>query len=449
MAAPPTGTPGPGGRPVVYLHIGAAKSGTTFLQNVLWHNRDRLREHGVLYPGRDDAAHVRAAFDLRETFFRGASDPLVPGAWPDLVAQARAWPGTTLISQELFAPALRRHVARALDDLGFADVHLIFTVRDLARQIPAHWQEDVKNRFTTSFSDFTAALRRKDRNSVKVARLFWGLQDPIDVLGRWGEHLPAENVHLVTLPRPGAPRDLLWKRFCHVVGVPPESFDLGAPFANPSLGLPEAQLLRRLNASLDQATSDWHFYNDEVKHHLAQDVLGGRTDSPRIRLPAEDRVWAAEQAAETIRALREAGYDVTGDLEELRPSPSADGGRHPDDPDWAGIADAGGDVVEALLRRIADSEAELARLPAGVGTRKADQIELLRADITHLQNRIDRLHAGTAPLVRRAARALSERHPAAARLREAYWRLQSASPRDGAPGPRDTAPTAAEETKTR
>ncbi len=441
MAAPSPETPGPGVRPVVYLHVGAAKSGTTFLQNVLWHNRERLRSHGVLYPGDDDAAHVRAAFDLRETFFRGASDPLVPGAWPDLVSRARAWPGTTLISQELFAPALRPHVARALDDLGFADVHVIFTVRDMARQIPAHWQEDIKNRFTTSFADFTAALRRPDRNTVKVARLFWGLQDPIDVLGRWAENLPPENVHLVTLPRPSAPRDLLWKRFCRVVGVPPESCDLAAPFANPSLGLPETQILRRLNASLDEATVDWHFYNDEIKHHLAQDVLGRRTGSPRIQLPAEDHAWAAEQAAETIHRLREAGYDIVGDLEELRPSPPGDdAGRHPDDPDWAGIADAADDTIGALLRRIADSEAELAGLPAGIGTRKADQIELLHADAKLLRERIDRLCEDTVPLVKRAARTLSERHPMAARLRETYWRLQS--------GPRDSVP-AAEETNTR
>lgn len=38
--------------PVIYLHIGAPKTGTTYLQNVLWRNRERLRTDGLLYPGR-------------------------------------------------------------------------------------------------------------------------------------------------------------------------------------------------------------------------------------------------------------------------------------------------------------------------------------------------------------------------------------------------------------
>src|ERR1700754_1132007 len=37
--------------PVVYLHIGAPKSGTTFIQNVLWRNKEVLAEQGVVLPG--------------------------------------------------------------------------------------------------------------------------------------------------------------------------------------------------------------------------------------------------------------------------------------------------------------------------------------------------------------------------------------------------------------
>ena len=41
----------------VYLHIGAPKTGTTYLQEVLFTNRARLAEHGVLYPGESRTAH--------------------------------------------------------------------------------------------------------------------------------------------------------------------------------------------------------------------------------------------------------------------------------------------------------------------------------------------------------------------------------------------------------
>src|SRR6187549_340164 len=35
----------------VFFHIGAPKSGTTFLQTVMWENRARLEGQGLLYPG--------------------------------------------------------------------------------------------------------------------------------------------------------------------------------------------------------------------------------------------------------------------------------------------------------------------------------------------------------------------------------------------------------------
>ncbi|KAB2370840.1 hypothetical protein [Actinomadura montaniterrae] len=425
MAAPHPGTPASASRPVVYIHVGAAKSGTTYLQNILFHNRERLREAGFLYPGHDFAAHVRAAFDLRETFFPGASDPFFEGAWPRMVEEIRAFGGPAVISQELFAPALRRHTARALADLDFAEVHLVFTVRDLARQIPAHWQEDIKNRFTVSFAQFMSAISRPDWRRSTVAGFFWTLQDPLDVLARWGENLPPERVHLVTLPRPGAPRDLLWKRFSRALGLPAGSCDLTVPFDNPSLGLPETQLLLRINRAIDQDALGWHFYNDEIKLHLAQRVLTGRTGSPRIRLPEEDFGWVAERAAAMVDGLAASGWDVVGDLDELRPDRSVCGppGTHPDDPDWAGVIDASGDAVGGVLRRLADVEAELARTPDGEHA-TPDLIDLVAADAEALRQRIDALKEGTVPAVRRAVRQLSERHAVVARLREAYWQVQ-------------------------
>ena len=43
-----------------------------------------------------------------------------------------------------------------MQDLSFAEVHVVCTARDLARQIPAVWQEDVKNRHVVTFADFVA-----------------------------------------------------------------------------------------------------------------------------------------------------------------------------------------------------------------------------------------------------------------------------------------------------
>ncbi|GGT73796.1 hypothetical protein [Actinomadura citrea] len=436
MAPPTPGSAAHSARPAIFLHVGAAKSGTTFLQHVLWHNRDRLREHGVLYPGRDQAAHVRAAFDLRRTFFREASDPATRGAWHDLVAEARDWPGTVVISQELFAPARPRWIRQAMADLDFADVHVVFTVRDLGRQIPAHWQEDVKNRFTTSFTEFVTSLRRQDWRAYESARLFWGLQDPVAVLGRWGEDLPPERVHVVTLPRPGAPRDLLWRRFCAATGLAPDDYDLSRTFANPSLGLSETQFLLRLNETLGDRVG-WHAYNEDVKLFLAQQVLAGRPCPVRIELPREHVPWATERAVETVEALRAAGYDVVGDLYELMPAAASGAALGtapappPDEARWAEMADVGVDAVAALLLRVQEGRERTEAVP-GAGLRVRDQIDMLRAGSADLLDTTDRLVQEAAPFVERAKRTARERYPAALRLRGAYRRIQGGTERPDA-----------------
>ena len=52
-------------RPRVFLHVGEPKTGTTFLQHVLFGNRDRLAARGVVLPGYTRRDHSRASRDLR------------------------------------------------------------------------------------------------------------------------------------------------------------------------------------------------------------------------------------------------------------------------------------------------------------------------------------------------------------------------------------------------
>ena len=61
---------------VVHLHIGAPKTGTTYLQDRLMLNAASLARHGVTVPGpragRTDLFHFRAALDLLEQDWGGA-----------------------------------------------------------------------------------------------------------------------------------------------------------------------------------------------------------------------------------------------------------------------------------------------------------------------------------------------------------------------------------------
>ena len=49
-----------------------------------------------------------------------------------------------MISSEWLCLADREGARQALSDLG-EDVHLVLTLRDLARQLPADWQEGIKH----------------------------------------------------------------------------------------------------------------------------------------------------------------------------------------------------------------------------------------------------------------------------------------------------------------
>jgi hypothetical protein len=73
--------------------------------------------------------------------------------------------------------------------LGDAEVHIVVTSRDLARQILAEWQEHLKHRSVLSFPEFVRDLRADPERGPFSPNgyHFWHIQDLCDVVTRWGE----------------------------------------------------------------------------------------------------------------------------------------------------------------------------------------------------------------------------------------------------------------------
>lgn len=310
-------------RPVVFFHIGGHKTGTTYLQEVLWHNREQLRRDGMLYPGRHEPSHIWANFDLREETYQDYRAPEVEGAWGRLIREIRRWHGPAIISQEMFSLARPAHIRRALRDLEFADVHVVFTARDMARQLPSVWQEWVKNRSTITFAEFLAAVREP----TDEARRFMNLHDVPAILERWSKEVTADRVHLITVPPPGSHPRLLWERFAGVLRLELHRYNLDILGTNPSLGAADAALLRRINVDLAGKLS-WPDYNQLVKFGLAPAMATGADE--RIALPDEAFKWAVEWAGEAIKKLAGAGYQLVGDFDDLIPKIAPVG----EDPDF-------------------------------------------------------------------------------------------------------------------
>ncbi len=351
------------GRPRrVILHVGTPKTGTSFVQDILFRNADELRRLGVLYPADRPDGHFLAALDLMELPWGGLEAQAV-GAWDRLAADVRAWDGhTVVVSHEILGRASRAQVARALASLTEGspetEVHVVVSARDLVRQVPAEWQENVKHRRVRTYRTFLEELQDPTRDS-ELAQWFWGVQELPDVLERWGSTLPPEQVHVVTVPQPGAGPLVLWERFAGLFGLDPDAFP-PSERANVSLGVPESEMVRRLNTRLNDVLPN-HHYRSLVREMVVHRNLSGRSGSPRLALPPDAYDWAAGLARAWVEELRTRGYAVAGDLDELLPGearPFVD----PDAVDAEQVADAALDALTVMTleaAKLRDVEVEL------------------------------------------------------------------------------------------
>ncbi len=362
----------------VLLHVGAPKTGTSFVQSLLQTHRERLAEQGICYPGDRFDAHFLAALDLMQLPW-GGLEKQAHGAWERLAAEVRAWPGTAIISHEILATASRGQVARAIESLAADEVHVIYSARDLARQIPAEWQENVKHRRQMTYGEFLAVLRDPAR-SDPVARWFWGVQEVPDVLDRWGALLPKERVHLVTVPPAGSPPSVLWERMASALRLDPGAFtdeeSQEEPRTNASLGVAEAAMVRRLNVAIAETVEN-HHYRALVREALVHQSLSREVTSARLSVPPEVHAWAEQLSRSWVAELALRGYDVIGDLDDLLPAaplPFVD-------PDTLGDAE----MAEATMRGLAAMTLEGVRL-------RNRELELI-AEIEELHAEINRAHS--------------------------------------------------------
>ncbi len=277
----------------VYLHIGAPKTGTTYLQDRLTLNAASLADHGVHFPSRSPLVspglfHFRAALDLLGQDW-GGEPGHAAGNWDALAKRVRRKSGTVIVSHEILAPARAEHVARAMADLDGSEVHVVYSARDLGRAIPAAWQESIKQGRKWSYRKF---LRKTRRGKPWFFRAF----DLPTVLATWGSELPPERIHVVTVPHrpdpmrvepeastaPGPveaiPGDPLWLRFCEVFGIDPAWAPRDSDRTNQSLGVAETTLLRQLNRRLDRTTRREASYDALIR----RDARPGRADGPDL-----------------------------------------------------------------------------------------------------------------------------------------------------------------------
>lgn len=352
----------------LYLHIGTPKSGTSYLQSVLRDNQQAFRGLGLLFP----FDKLRSYYALYECAVHGFDGPdsreWAVERYDRFAARVSAWDGDTIASHEALVRLSPEQAALLRDRLEQLDVDLqvVLTVRDLARQIPSSWQQEIKVGSTGSFADYLASIRT-DRSTQ-----FWREQDVGRILDTWTSVVGADRITVVTIPPPKSPPDLLWHRFAAAIEFDPARIRLTEEHrSNRSMGAVDAEIFRRLNevAARREAGQD-----DYLEHHRKRRAALGRRISSNVgdrEAPSYSddlHAWVQEESSAVVAAVKGAGCRIVGDVADLEP------GEHPPpgtDPDVITDEQIARRVPEILEDVFIDYESQLTALRVELAQTKA------------------------------------------------------------------------------
>lgn len=327
----------------VFLHIGLPKTATTYLQTILWGSREAVAAQGLLLPGRERRDHLWVSRVVREEPGRRRRPDREHEAHARVLTDLAAATGDVLVSHEFLAAATPEQARAFVAEVaqGGREVHVLVTAREPLGLFTASWQESLKNRSTTPLSDYGRSESTSPQDIWD-----WRTLDLALVVDRWLEAVPAERLHVLPLDRT-ADREEIWHRFAGVVGIDPSAVDVSGSFPNESMGVVEAELLRRVNAHL----GDFHSAFDRgvwIRTFLADERLVTR-GGERF-WPYPDQVEDCRRRGErAVALLADRGVDVVGRPEWLLVPEDIGLRRTPDSVSDTEVADAAAEVIAGLL----------------------------------------------------------------------------------------------------
>ena len=121
-----------GQTPAAYLHVGAPKTGSTYLQNLLWANHAALKEGGLHVVGGSLGDHGRASRDIRNKH-RNPRDPRPDwaGSWSllaDLMNRSES-PLVMVTDEHLAALSRGRRLQLRSESVASREVHIVYVMR--------------------------------------------------------------------------------------------------------------------------------------------------------------------------------------------------------------------------------------------------------------------------------------------------------------------------------
>lgn len=294
------------------LHIGPHKTGTTSLQGALWTAREAMRAQGVRHAGtgRNPSNAVRAVTGQPSPYSDTEPPPI--RYWERLVREVRsAREARVVVSSEFFSWADAAAIQRIVGDVGPTTVHVVVTLRPIARILPSMWQQNVQAGQVNGFESWLESVLRRPGHP------FWTLHRHDQLISRWAAVVGLDRVTAIVVDE----RDhgFLPRTFERLLDLREGTLAVGEDFANRSMTLPEVEAVRAFNVAFKAEGLPRAIHARLMRFGAAQEMKRRRppADEPRVELPpgSEDRI--GEIATEVVAGIRASGVRVVGDLDQL------------------------------------------------------------------------------------------------------------------------------------
>jgi hypothetical protein len=312
------------------VHIGPHKTGTTALQSALHSARERLTPYGVVFPGTGQHPMAAVHAVIGRPPLLGHAKPSL-SAWTELVDEvAGAGDNRVAISSEFFSDGDDSAVPRIVEDLGGRRVHVVVTLRPLAKILPSQWQQYVQNGLRMRYDAWLDAMFNKPPYA-KPTPTFWRRHRHDELIERWTAAVGPRNLTVVVVD-PAQPETLL-RTFESLLALPSGILVPEKGLTNRSLTSGEAELVRLLNEEFRRRRWPEKVYPRFIRYGAITQMRAGHEPSPderRITTPN----WALERAAkigaEAAQNISQLGVRIAGDISSLGMMPSGSAETPPD-----------------------------------------------------------------------------------------------------------------------
>lgn len=274
------------------MHVGPVKTGSTFIQDVLWQNQEDLGRQGVQHPCWYANEMWFAVNDVQDCEFIHFDLPGSRGSWASMVERVHRYDGRSLLSHELMGFSTDQQVDRIVADLSPRPLHIIVHARSLNRLLASTFQEKVKMVDPDiSWQDWLVQQR--------ATRAAWC--DTAAIVGRWARHVPKSYIHVVTVPPRGLDRSVLLARFGEAAGIDTAVWGSDGAESNASLDTEQTELLRLVNRAT-QTVADVEYRRALVNQQVLPRLGPVRSDRMR-RIDVTHRGWIEDETDRRMNTL--------------------------------------------------------------------------------------------------------------------------------------------------